>query len=159
MNKTKYLCQCAVIAAIYVVLTWFSQIFGLASGAIQVRLSEMLCILPVFMPAAVPGLAIGCLLANLLSGCVVVDVFFGALATLIGALGTRLLRKHTILAFLPPILANAFIVPWVLKFAYGLGDAYWFLALTVGIGEVISVGIFGGILYKALCNRLSEKST
>ena len=150
MNKTRYLCQCAAIAAIYVVLTWFSTIFGLSSGVIQVRFSEILCILPVFMPAAIPGLAIGCFLANLLSGCVIIDIFFGAFATLLGALGTYFLRKQKYLAFLPPIISNAFIVPWVLKIAYGVKDAYWFLVATVGIGEIISVGILGAILYRAL---------
>lgn len=150
MNKTKYLCQCAVIASIYVVLTWFSTIFGLSSGVIQVRFSEMLCILPIFMPGAIPGLTIGCFLANLLSGCVVIDIFFGAIATFLGALGTYILRKKKWIAFLPPIFANAFIVPWVLKVAYGVGDAYWFLVMTVGIGEIISVGVLGAVLYRAL---------
>lgn len=150
MNKTKYLCQCAAIASIYVVLTWFSTIFGLSSGVIQVRFSEMLCILPIFMPGAIPGLTIGCFLANLLSGCMVIDVFFGAIATFLGALGTYILRKKKWIAFLPPIFSNAFIVPWVLKVAYGVGDAYWFLVMTVGIGEIISVGVLGAVLYRAL---------
>ena len=153
MNKTRYLCQCAGIAAIYVVLTWVSTLLGLSSGVIQVRFSEMLCILPIFTQAAIPGLAIGCLIANLLSGCVVVDVVFGTIATLLGAVGTYLLRKQKYLAFLPPIISNAFIVPWVLKFAYGIGDAYWFLVATVGIGEIISVGVFGFFLHRALKHK------
>ena len=150
MNKTKYLCQCAEIAAFYVVLTWISTLLGLSSGVIQVRFSEALCILPMFMPSAIPGLTIGCLIANLLSGCVVIDVFVGAFATFLGAVGTYLLKKQKYLAFLPPILSNAFIVPWVLKFAYGIGDAYWLLVITVGLGEVVSVGLLGFILYRSL---------
>ena len=63
-----FLTQAAMIAALYVVLTYIANLFGLASGVIQIRLSEMLCILPVFTPAAIPGLFIGCLLSNILTG-------------------------------------------------------------------------------------------
>ena len=152
-NNTKNLCLCALIAAIYVILTWLSALFGLSSGAIQVRFSEMLCILPMFTPAAIPGLTLGCLIANFLSGYVVVDVIFGTFATFLGALGTYLFRKQKYLAFLPPIISNAVIVPLVLKFAYGIGDAYWFLVFTVGIGELVSVGVFGFLLHRALENK------
>ncbi len=152
-NKTRNLCLCASIAAIYVVLTLFSTLFGLSSGAIQLRLSEMLCILPMFNPVAIGGLTLGCLIANFLSGCVMIDVIFGTLATLSGAVGTYLLRKQKYLAFLPPIISNAVIVPLVLKYAYGIGDAYWFLVLTVGIGELISVGVFGFFLHRAIRNK------
>ena len=93
-KKVLFLTQAAVIAAIYVVLTIFISAFNLASGAIQVRISEALTILPFFTPAAIPGLAIGCLLSNLLTGVAVYDVVFGSLATLLGAVGTYLLRKH-----------------------------------------------------------------
>lgn len=152
-NNVKTLCQCAIIAAIYVVLTWFATALGLSSGVIQVRFSEMLCILPIFMPSAIGGLTIGCILSNILSGCVLLDIIFGSISTLIGAVGTYALRKRKYLAFLPPILSNTIIVPWVLKTAYGVEDAFWFLVLTVGIGEVISVGILGFFLYKALKNK------
>ena len=152
-NKTKFLCQGAVVAALYVALTYLANALGLASGVIQVRLSEALCVLPIFMPAAIPGLAIGCFLANLLTGCVALDIVCGSLASLIGALGTWALRRHPVLALLPPILANALIVPWVLRYGYGAPDAIWFMVLTVGAGEVISVGILGGLLYTALHRR------
>ena len=105
------------------------------------------------MPAAVWGLTIGCVLSNVLSGCVLLDIISGSLATFIGAVGTYVLRKRKYLAFLPPILSNTIIVPWVLKTAYGVGDAYWFLVLTVGIGEFVSVGILGFFLYRALKNK------
>ena len=156
-SDIRSLCQCAIIAAIYVVLTWLATAFGLSSGVIQVRFSEMLCILPMFTPAAIGGLTVGCVLSNILSGCVLLDIVFGSLATLIGAVGTYVLRKRKYLAFLPPILSNTIIVPWVLKTAYGVGDAYWFLVLTVGVGEVISVGILGFFLYRALKNSSKIK--
>ena len=147
------LTQGAMIAALYVVLTFIANLAGLASGVIQVRLSEALTILPVFTAAAVPGLAVGCVLANLLTGCAIWDVVFGSLATLIGAVGTRLLRKKSpVLAVLPPILSNIIIVPLVLQRVYGVEDAYWYLAVTVGAGEIISCGVLGLLLYRSLKN-------
>ena len=147
------LTQGAMIAALYVVLTFIANLAGLASGVIQVRLSEALTILPVFTAAAVPGLAVGCVLANLLTGCAIWDVVFGSLATLIGAVGTRLLRGQSpVLAVLPPILSNIIIVPLVLQRVYGVEDAYWYLAMTVGAGEIISCGLLGLLLYRSLKN-------
>ncbi len=142
--SVRFAANAAVIAAIYVVLTY---VFAwCASGAVQVRVAEALTILPVFTTAAIPGLAVGCLLANLLTGCALWDVVFGTLATLLGAIGTRLLRKRGFLASLPPILANVLIVPWVLRFVYGDAWPIWLLMLTVGAGELISCGVLGGIL-------------
>ena len=147
------LTQGAMIAALYVVLTFIANLAGLASGVIQVSLSEALTILPVFTAAAVPGLAVGCVLANLLTGCAIWDVVFGSLATLIGAVGTRLLRGQSpVLAVLPPILSNIIIVPLVLQRVYGVEDAYWYLAMTVGAGEIISCGVLGLLLYRSLKN-------
>ena len=128
------------------VLTWVANALGLANGAIQVRFSEALCILPVFTPAAIPGLFVGCLLANILNGCVIWDIIFGSLATLIGAFGTYFLRKTKFVFTLPPVIANAVIVPFVLRYAYGVGDAHWYLVATVAAGEIISVCILGMIL-------------
>ena len=138
--------QGAMIAALYVVLTWVANALGLANGAIQVRFSEALCILPIFTPAAIPGLFVGCLLANILNGCVIWDIIFGSLATLIGAFGTYFLRKTKFVFTLPPVIANAVIVPFVLRYAYGVGDAHWYLVATVAAGEIISVCILGMIL-------------
>ena len=144
----------AVIAAMYVTLTWLSSILGLSSGVIQFRFSEFLCILPVFMPEAIPGLFVGCLISNLISTANPWDILFGSLATLIGAVGTYLLRKLPRgliwLASLPPIISNMLIIPPVLILAYGAEEAYWFLALTVGLGELVCAG-FGGT---ALCYAL-----
>lgn len=138
-----------MIAAIYVVLTLLFAPFSY--GEVQVRLSEALTILPVFTPAAVPGLFVGCLLSNILGGCIVPDIIFGSLATLTGAVFTYLLRNQSrFLAPLPPILANALIVPFVLRFGYQVPLPIPFMMLTVGIGEVISCGVLGMILYAAL---------
>lgn len=149
-SKSLFITQAAIIAALYVVLTYFISAFNLASGAIQVRISEMLCILPVFTPAAIPGLFIGCIIANTLTGSVIWDIVFGSLATLLGAIGTWLLRKTKFLCTLPPVISNMIVVPLVLRYAYGIGDAWWFLAITVGIGEAISVCVLGSLLRKVL---------
>ena len=160
--STKDLTVGAMIAALYVVLTYVSNAFGLASGAIQVRLSESLTILPVLTSAAVPGLTIGCFLANLLTGCAALDVVFGSVATLIGAIGTRLLRKKPALAWIPPVISNMVIVPLILIYVYKVpsvsfpipftntvfsGSGYFPFMVTVGIGEIISCGILGMMVY------------
>lgn len=149
-SKVKNITHSAIIAALYVVLTLAAQLLGLASGAIQVRFSEALTILPVFTSAAIPGLAIGCLISNIIAGGVIWDIIFGTFATLIGAVGTYILRKHKWAAPIPPIVANAVIVPFVLIYAYGATEALPFLMLTVGIGEVISAGVLGTVLLKTL---------
>ena len=141
--------QAAMIAALYVVLTMVFAPFSFRE--IQVRVSEALTILPAFTPAAVPGLFIGCLLANLLGGAAVPDVIFGSLATLIGAFFTWKLRnKHPFLAPVPPILSNMLIIPFVLRYAYGVPMAIPLMMLTVGFGEVLSCGVLGMLLYDAL---------
>lgn len=147
-KKLVFICQAAVIAALYVVLTYVFSAF--ASGVIQVRVSEALTILPAFTPAAIPGLVIGCLLSNTLTGCVLLDIIFGSVATLIGALGSYALRRHTWLVPIPPIVSNMIIVPFVLRFAYGATDAFPFMIATVGAGEIISCYLLGMILYGAL---------
>lgn len=153
-HTTRTLTQGAVIAALYVALTYLASMLGLSSGVIQIRLSEALCILPLLIPAAaIPGLTLGCLLANTLTGAVVLDIVFGPVATLLGAMGTYALRSHPRLALLPPILANAIIVPWVLRYGYGMPDAIWYMVLTVGLGEIISVGGLGTLLYEGLRRR------
>ena len=149
-EKTLYLTRAALIAAFYVILTFLSQIFGLASGAIQFRLSESLTCMPLFYREAIPGLAVGCVLANILTGCALWDIIFGSIATLIGALGTYYIgRKKPVLGPVFPILANMIIVPLVLQFVYGAPDSYWYLMVTVGLGEIVCCGLLGGLLYKA----------
>ena len=146
--------RAGMIAAIYVALTMLSALMGLSSGAIQLRLSEAMCLLPLILPEAIVGLTLGCALANFITGCAVWDIVFGSVATLIGAVGAYLLKrlpeKYEFVATIPTVLANAIIVPFVLKWAYGIEDGYWFLFATVGIGEVLSAGILGTFLYKNL---------
>ena len=144
-----FMAQAAMIAAIYVVLTIVFAPFSF--GEVQVRIAEALTILPVFTPAAIPGLFIGCLIGNILGGALLPDIIFGSLATLIGALFTYLLRKRSkFLAPLPPILANIVVVPFVLRYAYGVLLPIPFMMLTVGIGEIISCGVLGMIVYTCL---------
>ena len=150
-KKALYITQAAMVAAIYVVLTYIVNMTGLANGVIQIRLSEALCILPAFMPAAVPGLFIGCLISNLICGAVIWDVIFGSLATLIGAVITYLIRKKSKwLLPVPAILSNTIVIPILLTYAYGVEDAIWFSAITVFLGEFISCGILGMLLYHSL---------
>lgn len=148
-KKVLSITHAAVIAALYVVLTLIANAFGLANHAIQVRFSEALTILPYFTPAAIPGLFVGCLLSNVMTGAALPDIIFGSLATLIGAVLTRNLRKYKWMAPLPPIVANAILIPPVLLFAYGI-KPYWFSLITVTIGEIISCGVLGMILLFAL---------
>lgn len=150
-KKTLQLTRAALIAALYVILTFVSQMFGLASGVIQIRLSEVLTVLPLFYKEAIPGLWLGCIIANILTGCALWDVIFGSLATLLGALGTYYIgRKKPILGPVFPILSNMIIVPLVLQAVYGAKESFVFLAITVGIGEIICCGLLGWQLYKAL---------
>lgn len=148
-KQVLFLTQAGVIAALYVVLTLLANAFGLANYAIQVRFSEALTILPFFTPAAIPGVTLGCLISNIVTGCALPDIVFGTLASLIGAVGTFLLRKSKWFAPIPPIAANTVIVPFVLLYAYGI-EPLWFSFVTVGIGEIISCGILGMLFLNVL---------
>ena len=149
-KKVTFITQAAMIAALYVVLTLLANALGLANHAIQVRFSEALTILPFFTPAAIPGLWVGCVLSNLLTGCMPLDIVFGSLATLIGAVGTYAFRKYKWMTPVPPIIANTLIVPFILAYVYGAEGSIPFFMLTVGIGEVVSCGILGMILFQVL---------
>ena len=143
--------QAALIAAMYAVLT---MIFApISFGMMQVRIAEILTILPMFTPAAVPGLFLGCILANLFGGAAVPDVIFGSLATLIGAAGGRLLRRHRWLVPLPSVAANTVIIPFVLKYAYGIEAPLLLLALYVLVGEVIGCWLLGELFAAVLMKR------
>ncbi len=149
----KFVTQAGVIAALYVCFTLLTNALGLANGAIQVRFSEALTILPVFTPAAIPGLFVGCLISNILTGCIPYDIIFGSLATLLGAFGTYYIYKITkkaLLAPIAPIVANTIIVPLILTYAYQIPGGIPYFMLTVGFGEVISCGILGYLLYVVL---------
>lgn len=156
-SNTQMITMGAAIAALYVVLTLIANAFGLANYAIQVRFSEALTILPYFTPVAIPGLFVGCILSNILTGAMPLDVVFGSLATLIGAYFTYLFSKKYShikwLAPIPPIVANTIVVPFVLAYVYKFEGSIPYFMLTVGIGEIISCGILGMILLKALEKR------
>ena len=160
----------AVIAALYTVLTVLAGSLNLANGVIQVRFSEALTILAAFTPAAIPGLTVGCIISNILTGCHYLDVIFGSLATLIGGVGTYLLT-HTkkgnnivfkpgkvsmMLAPLPPVLANTIIVPFILSYVYQFEGSIPFFMVTVGAGEILSCYILGLVLYNALLPRREQ---
>lgn len=147
-EKVIHMVQAAMIAAVYVALTLPIQ--PIAYGPIQFRVSEALTILPYFTSAAIPGVTIGCFLSNILMGAPLPDIIFGTLATLIGTIFSRMLRRQKFLVCIPPILSNALIIPWVLKFAYEFDDAVPFMMLTVGAGEVLAAGVLGTMLLLAL---------
>ena len=150
--------RAAVIGALYVILTMISHVFGLDSGmlpfGIQCRISESLCLLPLFCPEAVAGLTVGCLVANLMVGGLWQDIVFGTLATLLGAMGALAFRRARgrarVFATLPTVLANGLIIPFVLKLAYGLEDAWWIFAVSVTAGELVSATLLGAFLLPVL---------
>ena len=148
-NKSVYfMTHAAAVAAIYIVLTMVFQ--PISFGPVQFRVSEALCILPFFTPAAGPGLFVGCLLSNLFCGAAALDVIFGSLATLIGAVGSYLLRHNRWAVCVPPIMANTIIIPWVLRYAYGSADLIPVAMVTVGAGEILAIGVLGNALLAAL---------
>lgn len=130
-----------MIAAIYVVVTMLFS--AISFGQVQLRISEALTILPFFTPAAVPGLFIGCLVGNILGGAIPPDIIFGSIATLAGACGSRLLRSNKWLVPLPPIAANTIVVPFVLRYGYGINLPIPLMMLTVGVGELLSCYVLG----------------
>ena len=148
--KTKKLTMASLIATLYVILTLLARLLGIDSGVIQLRFSEALCILPIFTPSAIYGLFVGCLLSNILTGAVIWDIIFGSIATLLGAIGTRMLKKNPYLAVIPPILANTLIIPFVLSFGYGIPGSVAYFMLTVCIGEILSCGVLGLFLYRTV---------
>lgn len=152
-GNTHFLTTAAIIAALYLALMVPFQ--PISFGPIQFRISEMLCVLPFFTLAGIPGVTIGCLLGNFILGAPLPDVIFGTLATLIGAFGTYYigclpLKFARFLSLLPPIVSNALIIPFVLKFAYGVPELVPFMMLTVGVGEILAVGVLGSILMSVL---------
>lgn len=144
--KTGFLVQSAAVAALYTVLGIFAYF---PAGPFQVRVAEAMTVLPCVMPAAIPGLCIGCFISNIITGCAPWDVVFGTLATLIGAVLTRLLRSHRWAAPIPPILANTVILPPVLTLVYG-EKSYLFFLISVAAGEIISCGILGTLVNAAI---------
>ena len=150
-KKVQFITQGAVIAAIYVVLVLIFDTFSF--GPIQFRIAEMLTIMPYFTPAAIPGLFDGCLIANIIGGGLIWDIVFGSIATLIGAIGSYLVRKNKWLVPLPPIISNMVIVPFVLKYAYGYDGLLVYFMFTVGLSEIIVCGIIGMALLTVMAKN------
>lgn len=152
-SNVRYLSTAGIIAALYAVMAYFSSVFGIAYGPVQCRFSEALCVLPFLTPAAVPGLFLGCLVANLLSPYGALDIIFGSVATLLAAVWTRRVRRKW-LAPLPPVICNAVIVGAVITIQQVPLDLFWgtfvYNALTVGLGEALACYILGGLLLKVL---------
>lgn len=136
----------AIYIALYVALCCvFAPI---SFSMIQVRVAEALCILPIFDPFAVVSITIGCSLSNLIIGANIIDAIFGSIATFIGLVLILYIKKNNFyLKMLPTILSNAIIIPFVLIYAYGINEPIWLSAITVGIGELISVYCIGYLLY------------
>lgn len=158
-NRLNYIITAALIAAAYAGLTYLSSVFNLAYGAIQLRLSEVLTILPIFTPAAIPGLTIGCFISNIGSTISVLDMVFGTLATLSAAFLTHLLRNVKfkglpLLAIFPPVIVNALVIGFEIA-VFFMPDAsfIWAFAvsaLEVGIGQFIVCYVFGIPFYLAI---------
>lgn len=144
-KSTKFLVRTAVIAAIYATITLV--VYPLSYGAIQVRFSEALTLLPLLLPEAIPGLAIGCLLANIPMG--IWDMLIGTVATLLASIFTRLV-KNPFLGAVMPVVFNAFLVPVIFLTMPNMTSSYWVNVLTVGLGELISVFALGLPLYFGL---------
>lgn len=153
---TKRLCRAGVIAALYTVLTWI--LGSLAYGPLQIRPAEALCVLPLFFPETIPALYVGCMLANLISGYGVYDIFLGSLATLLAALLTygigRLIKNDVlriIFGGLPPVLLNAFLIPLVWMLA-GSEIAYWYEFGVMILNEALWIYVIGVPLYFSVRN-------
>ena len=146
--NTRALARGAIIAAAYAALTLL--LAPISYGEMQVRVSEAFTLLPVLMPEAIPALAVGCLLANILGGCTIFDIVFGTLATLLAAICTRRLREHTLPAAAMPVLFNGVIVGAVVHVAYAPMIALPLCMLSVAAGEAIACFALGLLLLRAL---------
>ncbi len=152
--SVRFISHAALIAAMYAALTHLQNILlpGSATWAIQFRISEALCVLALFTPAAIPGLAVGCFVFNLTyAGALPLDMVLGTLATLLSAFGMWQVRKYPWPALALPAMYNAILVGWELS-VY-IGGGFWLNALYVAIGELAVLYILGGLLYTGLKSR------
>ena len=147
-KKTRFITQAAAIAAIYLVLVLVFQYSSF--GPVQFRIAEALTILPYFTTAAIPGIGIGCLLSNILFGADMLDIIFGSLASLLAAYLSYKLKSNKFLVPLPPIIINALVIPFVLKYAYFEANPIPFMMLSVGAGQFLASGILGMVLLLSL---------
>ncbi|HHT97112.1 MAG TPA: QueT transporter family protein [Clostridiales bacterium] len=147
-QKTQFIVNASMIASIYTVLVIMAA--PISFGPIQFRIAEALTVLPFFTPAAIPGVTIGCFLSAILTGADILDIIFGTLATLIASTLSYKLRNNKYLVPLPPVISNALIIPWVLKYAYAEAMPIYFMMASVAIGEVFACYGLGLILLFSL---------
>ena len=158
-RNIKYLTRAAMIAAVYAALT--VALAPISFGAVQFRVAEALTVLPMCMAEAVPGLAIGCLVANIIGGATIMDIVFGTIATLLAAIVTRHFRNRNIIAMASPVVFNSLIVGPVVYFCYVIAEGAFsagtlaFTCLTVGIGELAVVFSLGYALYRGSSRIIS----
>ncbi len=155
--STRYLTRAAVIAAIYVALTYVAGLMNLAYGPVQFRFSEALTVLPFVFPEAIPGLFIGCVVSNLISPYGVLDLVVGSCATLVAAVWTAKCGRRAF-APMPPVIANALMVGAMIAwyeagFGAGFPAAFLYNAATVGLGELVVCYALGLPLLKVLESR------
>lgn len=151
---TRELTLAALVAALYAVMSYFGNIFGLTFGAVQCRFAEALCVLPFVFPCTVPGLFVGCLITNLMSTVGPLDMVFGSMATLLAAIWTARMPNRY-LAPLPPVICNGIIIGAMIAwYETGFGPGFWTMfgwnAITVAIGETIACYGLGGLLLSVL---------
>ena len=153
---TLFITQAAVIAALYVALTYISSAMGLAYNSVQFRLSEILTVLPVFTPAAIPGLTLGCFIANISSPFGIIDILCGTLATFLASVFTYAVRNITlkgmpVLATIPPVLFNALIIGLEIWYLEGkLPEIFFISALQVGAGQAVMCIVAGLAFIRAV---------
>ena len=155
-RNTRFLVQAGLVAAIYTALCMVLHPISFGFGGIELRVSEALTLLPAIMPAAVPGLFIGCLLSNILGGATMLDIVFGSLTTLAAALLTRKCRERQLLAAFWPVILNAVVIGLLLKYAYGLGMPLWLCMLSIGAGQAVACYAIGLPLMRMM-KRIPEK--
>lgn len=144
--STKAICISAVVAAIYAAITWL--LAPITYGPIQCRVSEALTLLPLILPQSIPGLFVGCVLANILGGCSLLDIVFGSLTTLVAAILTYKLRNKPLMAALPPVVLNGVVVGVILHVT--ANAPLWETILWVSVGEAAAVYALGFLLLEAL---------
>jgi len=154
MKNTNTLTRGAIIAALYAAITLL--LAPISYGEVQIRIAESLTLLPILLPEAVPALAVGCLLANILGGATIFDIIFGTLATLLAALCTRALRKNTLAASAMPVLFNGVIVGAVVHYCYAPVMPLALCILSVAAGEAVSCMLLGPIVLRAV-DRIPAK--
>ena len=147
-NNTGALTRGAIIAALYAAITLL--LAPISYGEVQVRIAEALTLLPILLPEAVPALAIGCLLANILGGATIFDILFGTLATLLAAICTRLLREKQLFASAMPVIFNGLIVGAIVHYCYAPVVPLVLCMVFVAAGEAISCMLLGPILLRAV---------